>query len=180
MKKHFLRNYFKNRRRKLSSKRLKKLSKNICKKLADYISKSYPEQSNILIYDPLAGEVDILYLLPLLPQMNFCLPRVLAKKQMEAVPFSQIDQLIPHKFATRTPPKENKAISSNQIQVIILPGLAFQTNGARLGFGGGYYDRYLLENSSEKIGVCFRYQIVIDLKIPMHSHDIFMDRIVFH
>ena len=58
-----------------------------------------------------------------------------------------------------------------QPAVVILPGLAFSKNGARLGFGGGYYDRLLAElpNEASTIAVAYPCQVVQDL--PTEPHD---------
>ncbi len=66
---------------------------------------------------------------------------------------------------------------ARQMDIIIVPGVAFDKNGGRLGRGGGYYDR-LLRNAKKivKIGVCFQEQIV--KKVPMNMHDVKVDRVI--
>lgn len=73
------------------------------------------------------------------------------------------------------PPKErlNKPISP---EVLIIPGLAFDRNGARLGRGKGFYDKYLEKFSGSRIGVCFDFQILD--AIPSMAHDQGVDYIV--
>ena len=68
-----------------------------------------------------------------------------------------------------TPPKD---------AVIIVPGVAFDNRGYRLGRGKGYYDRYLgclAENY--KIGICFPWQMVE--KVPTDSHDVCVNEVIF-
>lgn len=67
------------------------------------------------------------------------------------------------------------AIALSSIDLILVPGVAFTRAGARLGRGGGYYDRLLsvLPSGTCKIGVCFDVQIVSEL--PVHSHDQHVD-----
>jgi 5-formyltetrahydrofolate cyclo-ligase len=64
-----------------------------------------------------------------------------------------------------------RVVPPEEIDVILVPGLAFTRLGQRLGRGGGYYDRYLasLPAKTLKIGVCFGFQIVDAL--PTESHD---------
>lgn len=57
-----------------------------------------------------------------------------------------------------------------------IPGLAFGKNGARLGYGGGYYDAFLWENGVEKIGICYDFQLLPE--IWEEDHDIRMDSIL--
>ncbi|MEM9516424.1 MAG: 5-formyltetrahydrofolate cyclo-ligase [Actinomycetota bacterium] len=63
-------------------------------------------------------------------------------------------------------------------EVVIAPGLAFTPAGARLGQGGGWYDRFLADVSPgcTTIGVCFREQVLDDL--PIEPHDIAVDIVV--
>ena len=65
------------------------------------------------------------------------------------------------------------------IDVAIIPGMAFDRHGNRLGRGKGYYDRFLplLPTRVFKIGVCFPFQLLDD--IPMEEHDIKMDVVFF-
>lgn len=67
-------------------------------------------------------------------------------------------------------------IDTEVIQLIIVPGVAFDSNGNRLGRGKGYYDRLLSRTSSTCIGVCYNCQLV-DL-IPTEPHDHVMQYIV--
>jgi 5-formyltetrahydrofolate cyclo-ligase len=61
-------------------------------------------------------------------------------------------------------------------EVIICPGLAFGLNGSRLGRGKGFYDRYLQNYSSRKVGVCF--SSLLYAQVPEEDNDIKMDYIV--
>jgi 5-formyltetrahydrofolate cyclo-ligase len=58
------------------------------------------------------------------------------------------------------------------LDVVVVPGLAFTTDGRRLGQGGGHFDRFLVRLGSDclTIGVCFHEQLVADL--PMAAHDV--------
>jgi len=62
-------------------------------------------------------------------------------------------------------------VASADIGVWIVPGLAFTSAGARLGYGGGWYDRYLADSALDAIalGVAYPFQIVDAL--PVESHD---------
>ncbi|MEG0894809.1 MAG: 5-formyltetrahydrofolate cyclo-ligase [Oscillospiraceae bacterium] len=60
--------------------------------------------------------------------------------------------------------------------ICILPGLSFDKQGNRLGFGGGYYDRYLSKNKIFTIGVC--YNVNIESYLPAQPHDIKADIII--
>ena len=69
--------------------------------------------------------------------------------------------------------------SNDQIDLLIVPGRAFDKNGNRLGRGGGYYDRYLEEHPSIlTVGICFDCQIVN--KISVEKHDKRVDVIIYN
>jgi 5-formyltetrahydrofolate cyclo-ligase len=73
---------------------------------------------------------------------------------------------------------ENETVNPKEIELWIIPGLAFTENGKRLGYGGGWYDRLLSQAShaSTKVGVAYDFQIVQDL--PTEPHDITLDKII--
>lgn len=62
------------------------------------------------------------------------------------------------------------------IDISVIPGIAFDRSGMRIGFGKGYYDRFLAEFSGTKIGLCYELQLYDS--IPHDSHDIPMDIII--
>lgn len=70
------------------------------------------------------------------------------------------------------------ASPSKMNTLMVLPGLAFDSSGHRLGYGGGYYDRYLSQTGIEctKIAVAYSFQ-VID-KVPHEQHDILIDYVI--
>lgn len=65
----------------------------------------------------------------------------------------------------------------NKINLAIIPGVAFDKEGNRLGRGKGYYDRLLRLIKAPKIGVCFPFQFIS--QIPHEPFDIPMDRVVY-
>ena len=72
--------------------------------------------------------------------------------------------------------KHNFVFDKNSIDLFLVPGVAFDMSGKRMGFGKGYYDRYLLDLDTYKIGICFREQL--DDNIPTDEYDIKMDEII--
>ncbi|MBO7234327.1 MAG: 5-formyltetrahydrofolate cyclo-ligase [Paludibacteraceae bacterium] len=64
----------------------------------------------------------------------------------------------------------------NQIDLVVVPGMAFDPQGNRLGRGKGYYDRFLCKTHAHKIGICFPFQY-FDF-IPHDEHDIRMDEVI--
>lgn len=72
--------------------------------------------------------------------------------------------------------KVTDEVGRKDIDLMIVPGLAFTKRGERLGFGGGYYDRYLEEYGGRKISLAFQQQIVSSL--PVERHDILLHKII--
>ena len=73
-------------------------------------------------------------------------------------------------------PSVVKTADEKDIDVILVPGLAFDRHGGRMGFGKGYYDRLLETSSAVKIGLCYDFQLFDT--IPTESHDVPMDFII--
>lgn len=67
-------------------------------------------------------------------------------------------------------------VDMREIDLIIVPGVAFDRQGNRLGRGKGYYDRTLSQVTAPKIGICFHFQFLDE--IPAEPFDIRMDRII--
>jgi 5-formyltetrahydrofolate cyclo-ligase len=64
----------------------------------------------------------------------------------------------------------------DSIDMIIIPGIAFDQSNSRMGRGKAYYDRFLHSSKAIKIGVCFRFQLFDE--IPADEHDIKMDMVI--
>jgi 5-formyltetrahydrofolate cyclo-ligase len=91
-------------------------------------------------------------------------------------PVSALSELVPGRFGIREP-VAGPALA--QLDLIVVPGLAFTIEGSRLGRGAGFYDRFLstIPATTVKIGVCFEFQRVS--QVPQESHDVKMDAIVY-
>jgi 5-formyltetrahydrofolate cyclo-ligase len=68
------------------------------------------------------------------------------------------------------------AVNRAQIDLFIVPGVAFDPNGGRIGYGKGYYDQLLKGLSAVKVGLSYEFQIVD--RIPREEHDVNVDIIV--
>lgn len=92
----------------------------------------------------------------------------ITSEEIEFVKFTSFDELAPAKFDVPEP--KTKIRSAQELDVVIVPGLAFDLDLHRLGYGKGYYDRALNKlPNAVRIGICFDFQIVE--KIPRHGHD---------
>lgn len=85
------------------------------------------------------------------------------------------DSLISGAYGISEPRRVKEARIEN-IDAVLVPGLAFDRGGGRTGFGKGYYDRLLHSSCSVKIGLCYDFQIIDS--VPVQEHDVIMDFIV--
>jgi 5-formyltetrahydrofolate cyclo-ligase len=128
------------------------------------------------LYWPLKGEPDLLKL-AITTKWALSLPKIINETDMEYVRYQLASSLEPFENTKIMQPAGNVSITP---KVIVLPGLAFGINGYRLGFGNGYYDRYInqIRKSSEliTIGVCFHENLLEYL--PNSPHDAKLDYII--
>ena len=73
------------------------------------------------------------------------------------------------KFGIREPVSSCEEIALDKFDAVLVPGLAFDASGNRLGRGRGFYDRILSKASGVKCGVAYDFQLME--KIPVESHD---------
>lgn len=73
-------------------------------------------------------------------------------------------------------PEGDKLTDYSQIDLAVIPGVAFDAQGHRLGRGKGYYDRLLPQLNCFKIGICFPFQIVEE--VPTDIYDVKMDEVI--
>lgn len=73
-------------------------------------------------------------------------------------------------------PSETVHVCPKEIDVLIVPGIVYDKNGYRIGYGGGYYDRYLTQFHGTLISLAFELQMVKE--VPKESHDIPVDIII--
>ncbi|WOV88850.1 5-formyltetrahydrofolate cyclo-ligase [Sporosarcina oncorhynchi] len=72
--------------------------------------------------------------------------------------------------------ERTSSIKKDEIDLQLVPGVVFSEKGFRIGFGGGYYDRYLEGYNGECISLAFEVQLIDD--VPVEPHDIPVDWII--
>ena len=95
--------------------------------------------------------------------------------EMEFYEIKKMEDLRIQSFGIREP-KHDFTFDKHKIDLFFVPGVAFDMSGNRMGFGKGYYDRYLVDLDAYKIGICFREQL--DDHIPTDEFDIKMNEII--
>ncbi len=129
-------------------------------------------------YLPMPGEVDISDLITNLLRrgIKVVCPQSLPKRQMKHLALNSLQELEEGIFGTKHP--TGKSYYEGNYDLIIVPGLAFDKQRNRLGYGAGYYDTFLKQQEKAyKVGVAYTFQ-VLD-QIPVEGHDVRMDRIIY-
>lgn len=96
------------------------------------------------------------------------------KKEMCAAEIASVkSDLEPGAYGILEPKKNNlKKVEPSEIDLVVVPGVVFNTDGHRIGYGAGYYDRFLkkLRSGCVKVGVAFEIQVLT--QIPVDKHDV--------
>lgn len=75
-------------------------------------------------------------------------------------------------------PIADAPVAADETALVLMPGLAFDQNGNRMGYGGGFYDKFLAEESSHPtVALCYEFQMVDS--IPTEDYDIPVDLILW-
>ena len=171
--KRTLRKQIRETKRQFSDKELEELSLPIISRLL-----SHPVivgSKTILMYYSLHDEVNTHHAVNQLiaSGKTVLLPRVVDGENMEIRVHRNPDDLVPGHYGIMGPTGETYT-RYEDIDIAVVPGMAFDQYGHRLGRGKGYYDRFLPKAShAYKIGVCFDFQK--QETIPTDANDITMD-----
>jgi len=170
-----LRRHMLSLRDKIDACKHEELSKIISQKLSSF--NCIRDAKCIMAYFSFRGEVDLTYFFDYCRQHGkcICLPRVGGKGVMTAVEYTKECTLKPNRYGIPEP-SGTRVIDKDIIDVKIVPSVAFDKHLHRLGYGGGYYDRFLEDSGAVKIGVCFDFQVTD--KLPRQKHDKEMDIVV--
>lgn len=179
MEKILIREEVLKRRERLSSDLRESLSSSIC----SMITKSYfyLDSQSLMLYSSIKGEVDlrILYNDALKRHKRVYLPTV-SLRNLKINPVQCFLDTIWEKgpYGILEPMYKPNRSKPKKLDLIFIPGVAFDRNLNRLGFGKGFYDKFLknMPNTTLKIGIAFDFQIVDDIKSD--PWDIKMDIIV--
>lgn len=136
----------------------------------------FQEAEVILSYLPMRGEVDLLSLMENNPQKNWLVPRILPQARML---FHNYDpgRMARHPFGMLEPDPDLPVTPAEQIELVLTPGLAYDQCGWRLGYGGGFYDRFLSgQQTLVSLGVTYHALLYADL--PHQAYDIPVQYIV--
>lgn len=128
-------------------------------------------------YLPMGSEINITPLIEQLLQENLTVitPKTLPKPRLQNLVLKSLNELEKGVFGTKHPASAEEF--SGTYDVIIVPGLAFDASNYRLGYGGAYYDNFLVHHTNTlKIGIFYPFQSTE--KVPLEPHDVQLDKIM--
>ena len=150
------------------------ISDTICANIQNL--EEYKKAKNIAAFYPYDSEVDIKPLFQDLSK-NWFLPVITDNENMTFCQYEACSELILNKFGICEPCIENE-VNINELDIIIIPALSVDTNGNRLGYGKGYYDRFLAKLPQHCIKIVpISDELVLD-SLPHDEYDISVNLIV--
>lgn len=149
-------------------------------------SKYYVDAEKIFIYISYGSEINTRKIISkaLKEKKRIYVPRTEFKTRvMDAVEITSFDNLVESSYGILEPSIEKPYINPNELDLIVVPGVAFDRRGGRVGYGAGFYDRYFKKINKEntkgiiKLALAYEFQ-VIDKEVPMSEQDVPVDYII--
>lgn len=167
-----LREAMRDRLRKLSPSARQVRSLRICESLSRLLAGI----KDVALFSPTETEpdVDLLWDLNVLGDLRVSYPRCDGDTLIFR-PVSSVADLAPGRYGISEPGPGPK---TERLDLIVVPGVAFAADGARLGRGGGFYDRFLatIPPTTMTVGVCFEFQRIAEIRNEPHDRKV--DRVI--
>ncbi|MGB4590344.1 MAG: 5-formyltetrahydrofolate cyclo-ligase [Clostridiaceae bacterium] len=175
-KKRLLRKELNQRQCTLSKEYKEEASVEIARKVFE--SKEYQDAETIFIYSGTANEVDTSIIIKdaLNRGKHVALPKIVTLGIMEALEIESMEELVPERHGILEPKEGSRIIQPEEIDLALIPCLGFSSDGYRIGYGGGFYDRFLPQGNFTKIIIAFEKMSVDDLPVSAFDHQV--DKII--
>ena len=135
---------------------------------------------SIMLYASLPYEVQLFPLIEECRVMKkrLALPIIVGQGEMWAARLNAIEELVPDAYGMLSANRANVVpLDPKELDLIIVPGVAFNLNGDRLGLSGGYYDRFLPKAPNAcRVALTFDFQILD--AVPVSPHDVPVDMLI--
>lgn len=141
---------------------------------------TYQKANTIALFKSFNFEVDTNSIIDISLSNNkvVALPRI----EQDEIVFYKIDSksiLVKNKYKIEEPiSKKDNYIEKENIDLVIVPGLCFDRSGNRLGYGKGFYDRFLSGTSIRTIAICFDEQLLDEGLLPVSNGDVKIEEII--
>ncbi|MGB6178625.1 5-formyltetrahydrofolate cyclo-ligase [Carnobacterium sp.] len=104
------------------------------------------------------------------------MPRTKKNREMDFVVYTHKTPIELSSFGLREPASDLRPIQKSEIDLIVVPGVAYCKSGFRIGFGGGYYDRFLADYKGKTISLVLDEQQIEPFEVE--TFDIPVDRLI--
>ena len=151
----------------------------IYKKLID--SELYLNANNIFIYMSFGKEIETKNIInkALKDKKKVYIPKIYKEdKSMRAIRLKSLAELKENSMGILEPIDDSDYINKEQLDLILVPGVVFDLSGHRIGYGGGYYDRYLEDIKAIRNKLVLAYDLQVIDFIDSEIHDIKFDYII--
>jgi 5-formyltetrahydrofolate cyclo-ligase len=160
------------RRRLLGPDEVQAAGQLVAQRLAE--APEFRERARLVLYAALPDEIPTrpLYEIARASGKGLLWPRTAGPARLEFAPCRRWEDLIPERYGVLVPPPGQKGVALGREDLLLVPGMAFDLRGGRLGRGGGYYDRALggiVGGGPLSLGVGFEFQLVE--AVPREPHD---------
>ena len=167
-----LRRHYRTIRESLSLQQVAQDSADLCRRLANW--NLLRQTRTVMSYIAFRNEIDLAALYALVPDVQWTVPCV-ADEQLVCHLYDP-ERLVRHRFGMLEPDPTLPAVDPSRIDLVLVPGVAFDRHGGRLGFGGGFYDRFLPTTPALRVGVT--YDRCLADALPVDEHDQRVDWVV--
>lgn len=142
----------------------------VCARLA--VLPQYQQARRIMAFLNMKGEIslDTFLIRALREGKEVYVPHCLGKGQMEAMRLTSLQDVEQGMYGIRVPRAGSPCVAPEQVEWILVPGLAFDAEGHRLGRGAGFYDRYL-QRAKQAAVTAVAWDIQIIPHVPSEAHD---------
>jgi 5-formyltetrahydrofolate cyclo-ligase len=144
----------------------------LCQRLAEW--EILGRAKRVMAYLAFRNELDLEPLFEALSEIEWIVPRVVGR-QLVLHPYDP-QRLVRHRFGMLEPAADLPTIAPDTLDLVLVPGVAFDRQGGRMGFGGGFYDGFLPTTGALRVGVTFD-DCLMDA-VPCDEHDQRMDWVV--
>ncbi len=154
--------------------------KEICdKKILNKLISECENYNKIFVYISYSSEVDTLEFISYMLEMGkeiFVPVCNISTTTMHISRIKSLNELHKNAYGILEPDIIDNC--NDEVEVVVFPGVAFDISGSRIGYGKGYYDKYIskLKYSPYKIGICYDFQLLNE--IPSEIHDIKLNKII--
>ena len=142
-------------------------------------TKEFKNADIILLYYPIKNEISPLFLFEVCVKMGKTLAFPVCQKNGVGLIFKKVtslDELLPSSFGLFEPNETCETIIPSENTLCITPAIVFSKDGHRLGYGKGYYDRFLMNFTGTRVG--FSYSALVCDTLPCEQHDIPLNMII--